>query len=569
MEPIYYFTKFNSSGETRLVWDVTEATGITLSTVAQGELGDTLKLSGHANCPAGTYKYFIKTYYEGKETSSVKGKFQVITDITTVTDTILEAYSGEPMEELTVRYYASDASAIHVTWKDSKSPEGITTTSDPSTHTYTLSGVLKGSGKYRYTITIDGNTETRITGTIDVVSQELGVDPILYLYRTKTPRAYTDDGVYNHLKSAKYNIVARTTLDKSKRDVNFYKQFKAIIISEDVNANNSEVLDILQNKSANLPILNMKNFTYAYVQDGKWGVPDNGTKDTTEHHSGSIFIQRTEHPIFKDFKEIGTGDEMKILDAAQLEKAGINGVMPIAVTFDETYCLATAFTRSLDKELDPLEAYYTDGERQTFIHEIPMSVRGQKYICFPISHKSSKYLTADGKKLVEGIMSYLLSPKEAEIEAASMRIKNFRIGDKEAEIDQKHNSIVLSLTENEFTEMDSLRHAHPEIELAEPYMTYVTPTLKKDETINLETSLYLPYVFAVSDYISRREYEFSITLRAEQGLENVYTIGEWVHIYDIYGRKVATTNENIYTMSLPRGIYIAVTAGGQTIKLLR
>ena len=44
--------------------------------------------------------------------------------------------------------------------------------------------------------------------------------------------------------------------------------------------------------------------------------------------------------------------------------------------------------------------------------------------------------------------------------------------------------------------------------------------------------------------------------------------GEWVNIYDIQGRKVATTNENVYTMDLPKGMYIVQTTRG-TIKIMR
>ena len=54
-----------------------------------------------------------------------------------------------------------------------------------------------------------------------------------------------------------------------------------------------------------------------------------------------------------------------------------------------------------------------------------------------------------------------------------------------------------------------------------------------------------------------------------QGIETVYTAGEWVNVYDIYGRKVATTNEDIYAMTLPRGIYIIVTESGQTLKIMK
>jgi len=66
--------------------------------------------------------------------------------------------------------------------------------------------------------------------------------------------------------------------------------------------------------------------------------------------------------------------------------------------------------------------------------------------------------------------------------------------------------------------------------------------------------------FYVREYINVRTYKAYINILT--GLDEVYTEGEWVNIYDMMGRKVATTNENIYTMELPRGMYIIQTAKG-------
>ena len=54
-----------------------------------------------------------------------------------------------------------------------------------------------------------------------------------------------------------------------------------------------------------------------------------------------------------------------------------------------------------------------------------------------------------------------------------------------------------------------------------------------------------------------------------EGIDEVYEVGQWVNVFDIYGRKIATTNEDIYTMDLPRGMYIIVTEKGQSIKLMK
>ena len=40
--PVYYFTKHNAKGETKLIWDGPEATGITLTPHASADNGDTL-----------------------------------------------------------------------------------------------------------------------------------------------------------------------------------------------------------------------------------------------------------------------------------------------------------------------------------------------------------------------------------------------------------------------------------------------------------------------------------------------------------------------------------------------
>jgi hypothetical protein len=59
-----------------------------------------------------------------------------------------------------------------------------------------------------------------------------------------------------------------------------------------------------------------------------------------------------------------------------------------------------------------------------------------------------------------------------------------------------------------------------------------------------------------------------VTVDRHEDIENVYVTGEWVNIYDIQGRKITTTNENIYEMSLPTGVYIISTANG-TFKITR
>ena len=124
--------------------------------------------------------------------------------------------------------------------------------------------------------------------------------------------------------------------------------------------------------------------------------------------------------------------------------------------------------------------------------------------------------------------------------------------------------ITLNMTIDQYREMDSLRSVTPQVTLADPTATRVIPS----ENVDLRFAQFMAKECVVTDFINRRVYNLKI--RFPQGIENVeYEEGQWVNIFDMYGRKVATTNESIYTIDLPRGIYIIVTENGNTIKLSR
>ena len=118
----------------------------------------------------------------------------------------------------------------------------------------------------------------------------------------------------------------------------------------------------------------------------------------------------------------------------------------------------------------------------------------------------------------------------------------------------------------QFPDLD-LTAVVPNITLADPAFTFVTPA--SGETINFLYSSFMPVKFVISDYISTRTYNVTVRTYNPQGIEQVYEVGQWVNIFDIYGRMITTTNEDIYSMDLPHGMYLVVTENGQTIKLLR
>ena len=541
IKPVTYVTKYNNipGASTKLVWEGPEASGIGLSKI-EGQLSDTLVLSGIASCATGEYKYAVVAMYNGMEKNRVTGKFTVASEIKATSATNIDAYQNEAIDDITFRYYALSENNITVTWKDDKAPEGITY--GGSNGTYIISGTPTTTGEFIYTISVEGGNS--ITDTITVEVLDLGNDPVMFLY--KNDRAFEQDGIYKYLKSTeggKRNLIARKTKKEGVRPGDQFAMYKWILISEDVDADNEEILAILRGE-ANLPVLNMKSFAYAPGRM-EWGEPNNGS---LSENGKSITVQRADHPIFQAMGK-KYGDKIVVLDSIARK-----GLMPALVRYDSTLCLATALTRAKDD-------YYGDGVEETFLHEIPAKLRGgNKYICMPIAYSSTNELSADGKKLLDETIKYLLGSKPT-VEVPTLEITSFKMGTHNGVIDQENNQITLKVDKDEQIDLTQVQ---PVITLSSS-LTHVTPA--SGETVDLSDDHY-GLDFVVSDYIHRRVYNVLVTVDRHEDIENVYVTGEWVNIYDIQGRKITTTNENIYEMSLPTGVYIISTANG-TFKITR
>lgn len=554
LRPITYYTKYNSFGETRLVWDGSPATGsISLQLKGSSDIGDTLVVTGIASCPVGVYNYFITTYYNNVSIGSIPGKFEVQSDIKALTTTSAEGYQGMNINPINFSYHALSADSITLTWENGNAPGGVT--GSGADGLYSITGAPQNSGTFIYTVTVSGGNS--ISDTLFIEELVLGANPVLYLY--KNARAYLQDGVYQYLSSTDggYNLVPFTAIN-GKRSDSEYNRFKAIIISEDVDADNPEAIELIRD-GASLPILNLNGFTYAKDEMRLgWGDPNNGAIDsskTTKRQGCKITIERSNHPIYSKLLSITEGKEVKILDNYVQ-----NGVMPIAIDNMpyKAACLATAPTRGVE--------YYDAGPLQTAIHEIPTDQRPGKYICMPLARQVT--LSSDGKKLVKGIMEYLLSPTPASLTTPELRITKFIVGDVEAVINETEKTIKLQLTKAQYDEMD-LTAAKPKITLADPIYSHVTPASNEEVNLQYATIPTLSKAYVVSDFVNRVVYQFMIQLINPQDIEEVYEAGQWVNIFDIYGRKVTTTNEDIYTMDLPHGMYIVVTENGNTLKIMR
>lgn len=549
IQPITYVTKYNNipGAETRLEWIGDEATGIRLQEVG-GDLTDTLLLSGVANCPTGTYNYAVVAYYNGVPTSRATGSFRIATDIQAMTELNVDVYQNEEMDQIKFRYYALDESVVQLTWPNGQ-PAGIAG-SGAANNTYIIGGTpTAAEGVYKFEITAIG-ADTTFKGSIHVKKLDYGQNPVLYLY--KNTGADEKDGVYTHLKTKNWNVISRKAKEDGLRPADQYSKYKWILISEDADSDNEEVLAVVRG-GVSLPVLNMNAFSYAYERNedtpNGWGEPDNGS---ISEGGRFITVQRADHPIFKTLNK-KKGDRIQVLDTVIFR-----GLMPINIKQQGTLCLATSPTRNI-------EDYEADGEMQTIIHEIPAGMRGgTKYIGFPMSKHSTEHLTADGKKTLDAIVSYLLSP-EPTVFVPTVQITGFSLNGIAGKIDQSNNTIQVSINRNEYPDID-LVNAQPVVTLADPQTT-VTPA--SGDTVDLSTSNILPVKYVVTDFINRRVYNVSVTFYSPEGIEEVYTAGDWINIYDIFGRKIATTNEDVYTMSLPRGVYIIVNENGNTFKITR
>ena len=553
-EPVLYYTKYNKipGAQTVLEWDGAAANGITLSPAGSDALGDTLAISGTANCQCGVYHYNVVSKYNGNPTRTIPGTLHVATSLRPSSrDSVFEAFKGEEIDEIAFTYMALSEDSVKLTWKTA-APAGITGHGVSGTKKYVISGTPSVTGDYEFTVSIGGG-ETVFKGLLKITEVDFGNNPVMYLY--KNSLAYENDGVYQYLKSSEggsVNLIPRKAKESGVREPYNYSSYKWVLISEDVDADNAEILAIVRNNASNLPVLNMKSFSYAEGRLG-WGEPNNGSIDSTTNNGCNIYVEQPTHPIFKDIT--ATGGKIQVLN-----KVSKRGVMPIDINnCPGSFCLATAYTRNI-------EDYYTDGEKQTIIHEIPVGLNGRtkNYICFPLANTKDN-LTSNGKKLLRNIVNYLLGTTHFS-GLPELKMTGFSVAGYTASINQEENLIELNLTLDQFDAADSLRAVKPVITLADG-KTHVIPDA--DEELDLRYTTFLPKTFVVTDYINRRAYSFFVNITRPEGIDEVYEVGQWVNVFDIYGRKIATTNEDIYTMDLPRGMYIIVTEKGQSIKLMK
>ena len=540
----------------RLEWTGAEGTGITLTPV--NATGDTLQVSGTANCPVGDYTYKVVALDKnGAEASSCTGTFRVQTEVRATDGTEHVVWINDSMTPVAYEYDALNDNDITFSW--SNKPEGVDAKQDNATNLWTISGTPTTAGTYTYTLTAAGgntltgkltvdvpdpmfiapaNAVTKVKATQQLVpvvwtvkfaknvtvtglpngitgkydngtftlsgtpaaettypqtyiytlsaeplyegkntvtqqGQIIVIDPnaksLLYLYDDNY-----NDGVFAYLNK-KYDVSPRQT-DEQMRAKDQYDMYDVVVISENVDATNEEVLGII--KTLQKPVLNMEVFTYTTSRLG-WGYPDNGSGTNT-----AIQAMQPSHPVFKGMN-VKTNDAIELLD----QVTG-TGIMPTDINLPGSYCLATAIKRG--------DIYEEDGARCVAIHEVPKSIRGGKYILLPVSQKSQQNLTAQGKRLIDNIISYLVDPTEATIEFPELRISSFKIDGIEGKIDEAALTIRLTLPAG-----TNLTALVPEVQIVSN-ATVVTPS--DGETVDFSDQHY-GVNYTVSDFINKKVYK--------------------------------------------------------------
>ena len=544
IQPIKYFIK-NKLGDVVIDWHGHEATGIALQANAAG---DTVTLQGTANCAVGTYNYTVQAKDNaGNVISSMNGSFTVDHKVECLTPgrlknyTVYEKTAISPVE---FRCYVLSMGDVSPRWLSGE-PAGLRFNSDPDKHLISLTGTPTVPGTYDYAVILGQDS---ILGNIIVESNSPTVVPgasktLLYLYKNDR-----ESGVFNYLKT-KYNYFRRAAAQLSAAAE--YAQFDAIVIAEDVDATNEEVLGLIRATDVQKPVLNMKIFTYSANRLG-WGEPNNGSVSNTK-----MTIMQPRHPIFSGLTNQA---EVELLSAV----AGNKGLMPADMNCPGTVCLAIAPTRDT-------EDYEAAGPKQTFIHEVPATMRGgAKYLTLPIGSASTANMTTEAKALFDNMINYLTSNATTDVSAPIIEISAFSINGVAGKIDQKAKTIEVTLPRN--TDVTALK---PVVTLVEDKLTYVTPA--SGEEVDFSDTHY-GVIYTVSDYITKVKY--TVKVKVPTDLESADSDGlwfsegtlhnnngVWVNIYSVSGQLMTTTNSDFSFSSLPRGLYV-VRSNNAVLKVM-
>ena len=411
---------------------------------------------------------------------------------------------------------------------------------DAQNGTFTISGIPATQVSYpaaiNYTITavpLTGYTGADITATGTITVKDPAAKSILYLATDATTVA--NDMLLAQL-STKYDITKRIP---QASFAGSYAAYDLIILHESLTGGDAATAGHELNlmKTVDKPILNTKSYFYSTGATPRWnwGSPNNG-------NSGKgIKVVQTTHPIFTG---ITISDSLYIYNTLTAKN-----IQPTTVIIGGYQIAKVA--------------------GGVAIHDFPATLRlgegkTSKYLMISLLNGRYSDLTADGLKLLDNAVDYLLTGTQ--FEAPSLDIASFNIGSVDATINQVAKTINATLPIE--TDLSTLQ---PTITLAG---TGTTVSPASTVATNFTNSNTIPVNYTVSDGINSKVYAVSIIAEPAGFIQNkiagVYFDGQIIHndeklnliVLDVTGRMISNSQTDINMSSKVNGIYIVKSKVG-------
>ena len=626
LQPVTYAIRNYVSA--RLEWVGAEATGITLSPV--NATGDTLQVSGTANCPVGEYTYKVVGLDKNNaEASSCTGTFRVQTEVRATDGDAHTVWINDPMTPVTYEYDALDDKDVTFSWGNK--PDGVDAKQDNANNQWAISGTPTKAGTYNYTLTAAGGNTLNGTLTVDIpdpmfiapanastkVKATQQLVPVVWTVKfaknvtvtglptgvsgtysngtftlSGTPAAETTyPQTYIYTLTAEPLYEGKNTVTKQGQIIVIDPAAKSLLYLYDDNYNDG-VFTYLNSKYDVSPRRTDDRMRAKDQYDMYDVVVISENVDATNEEVLGI-IKTLQKPVLNmevftyttsrlgwGYPDNGSGTNTAI-QAMQPSHPVFKGMnvktndaIEILDQVTGTGIMPTDInlpgSYCLATAIKRGDIYEEDGARCVAIHEVPKSIRGGKYILLPVSQKSQQNLTVQGKRLIDNIISYLVDPTEATIELPELRISSFKIDGIEGKIDETALTIRLTLPAG-----TNLTALIPEVQIVSN-ATIVTPS--DGETVDFSDQHY-GVNYTVSDFINKKVYKVfvnTLTGLEDTAIDSVWFDGNmlhnpagiWLNIYDIMGRLLTVTNADMDMTTLPTGVYL-LQSSNATMKIVR
>lgn len=401
----------------------------------------------------------------------------------------------------------------------------------------TISGTVPDSlaaEVYEYTVTATGwpgYDGEAVTATGKISLKPVDALDVYYMIGGATVPA--TDLVYPYLSEKPNMLVTTHTAASEAPEATIYDAYDLVVVHESVSGNNAQLVAL---KSVDKAILNFKAYSYTNGR-WSWGAPNNGLSTNL-----AVTVQQPSHPIFDGVDAVAAGTALEIISAV----ANSKGIQPADVN-------------NLPGSINVATAPKGDGNPAVAIHDVPAAVRGvtSKYIMIPLFQDTYQHLNATAFKLIDNALVYLFS--ETQFAVPDLTIATFKAGDYDGVIDEENGTITV-LVRDFVTNLAALE---PVITL-NGVSTSVSPAGPQD----FSNSMAVPVVYTVGDMINKKAYNVTISVDPTAvnttNMTSYFFDGQVIQnperealkVYDISGRMILESNENISMKSFSQGVYI-------------